>query len=323
MATPVQPDNHSGPTRSVRAPNSPPPVVQLGQRQIGPGNPVYVIAEIGINHNGELEIAKALIEAAAAAGANAVKFQKRTPEVSVPKDQWAQSRDTPWGPMTYIDYRTRMELSQDAYASIAAHCQDLGVDWFFSCWDEPAVAFAERFEPLCFKAPSATLTDLALLRRMKRSGQPLILSTGMSTQEEVDAAVAAVGTEHLLIAHTNSTHPCPPDGLNLRTILTLQQRFAACPIGYSGHEAGIAASLAAATLGATFIERHLTLDKTMWGTDQAASLEPHELQELIAGLRTLDVALGDGVKRLYASELPALRKLRRVTSSTQSAGPEQ
>lgn len=289
--------------------------IPIGRRQVGPGRPVYVIAEIGINHNGDLDVARALIDAAAAAGADAVKFQKRTPEICVPKEEWLKERDTPWGRMTYIDYRARIEFSADNYAAIDHHCRKAGVDWFLSCWDEPSVEFAERFEPPCYKAASASLTDLSLLRSMKRTGRPLMISTGMSTQEEIDSAVEAAGTLDLLIAHSNSTYPCPPDILNLRMISTLQERFPLCPIGYSGHEAGTAASLAAVALGAAFVERHITLDKTMWGTDQAASLEPQELKELVDGLRTVESALGDGVKRLYTSELPAQRKLRRVRSN--------
>lgn len=296
------------------------PNVRVGRCQVGPDHPVYVVGEIGINHNGDVDLAKAMIDMAAAAGVNAVKFQKRTPELCVPRDQWHVKRQTPWGTMTYIDYRARVELGHEAFATIDRHCRTLGIDWFLSCWDEPSVAFAERFEPPCYKAASASLTDIDLLRAMKKTGRPLILSTGMSTQAEIDSALSTMGTKEVLIAHANSTYPCPPEILNLRMITTLQRRFPTCPVGYSGHELGTAASLGAVALGATFVERHITLDRTMWGTDQSASLESHELRELVSGIRTLERALGDGVKRLYPSELPAQRKLRRVRGSQRPVG---
>lgn len=290
------------------------PSVRIGDRRVGSGYAVYVIGEIGINHNGELEIAKRLIDLAAAAGVDAVKFQKRTPEVCVPREQWMIERDTPWGRMTYIDYRARMEFDEHGYGEIDRHCRNAGIDWFLSCWDEPSVDFAERFDPPCYKVASASLTDSPLLQAMRATGRPIILSTGMSTQEEIDAAVVDLGTDDLLLAHANSTYPCPAEILNLRMIHTLEARFPTCPIGYSGHEEGVAASIAAVALGATFVERHITLDKSMWGSDQKASLDPRELHQLVAGIRVAEQSLGDGVKRRYESELPAMRKLRRTLS---------
>lgn len=292
--------------------------VTIGDRAVGDGHPVYVIAEIGINHNGSLELAKRLIDGAALAGVDAVKFQKRTPELCVPRDQWDVERDTPWGRMTYIAYRHKVEFGREAYAAIDLHCRSRNIAWFASCWDEEAVRFIAEFGVPCFKAASASLTDLPLLKAKRATGKPLIISTGMSTMEEIDGAVAALGRERLLIAHSTSTYPCPPQELNLRMITTLQRRFPECPIGYSGHEVGLSPTWAAVALGATFVERHITLDRSMWGSDQSASVEVSGFVRLVANIRDIEKALGDGVKRVYDAELGQRKKLRRVPSS---AGP--
>ncbi len=286
-----------------------------GTKRIGDGEPAFIIAEIGINHNGSLEIAKKLIDVAALAGCDAVKFQKRTPELCVPLDQWHIERDTPWGRMTYIDYRRRVEFGAEEYAIIDAYCRDKGMLWTASCWDEPSVEFMEAFNPPFYKAASASLTDLPLLATMKRTGRPLIISTGMSTMEEIDAAVEALGTDGLLIAHATSTYPCPPAELNLRMIETLRRKYPDVPIGYSGHETGLATTWAAVALGATFVERHITLDRAMWGSDQAASVEMGGLYRLVSNIRDIESALGDGVKRVYDGEIGPRAKLRRVTSA--------
>ena len=286
--------------------------VKVGYRYIGDTEPVYVIAEIGINHNGSLETAKEMIEGAAFSGCDAVKFQKRTPELCVPYDQWYVERDTPWGRMTYIEYRHRVELDAEQYAEIDRFCREKGIAWFASCWDEESVDFIEQFDPPVYKAASASLTDHALLRKMKATGKPLILSTGMSTMEQIETAVEAAGTDNLLIAHSTSAYPCQVEELNLRTIHTLKRKFPGVPIGYSGHEVGLAPSWAAVALGAAFLERHVTLERAMWGSDQAASVEIQGMHRLVRNVRDIEKALGDGVKRVYASELSALKKLRRV-----------
>ncbi len=287
-------------------------IVTIGNRNIGDGQPVYIIAEIGINHNGSLAIAKQLIEGAKRAGADAVKFQKRTPELCVPRDQWFIERDTPWGRMTYIDYRHKAELGQVEYEAIDHYCRQLGIDWTASCWDEGAVEFIEQFNPPFYKMASASLTDIPLLRRVRATGRPLMLSTGMSTQGEIDAAVDDVGMDKLLIAHSTSTYPCNPEELNLKVIQTLKNKYPSVPIGYSGHETGLAPTLAAVAIGATFVERHITLDRAMWGTDQAASVELGGLERLIRNIRDIEKSLGDGVKKLYDSELGPRQKLRRA-----------
>jgi len=288
--------------------------VRIGDKCVGASAPVFVIAEIGINHNGSLEIAKRLIDGAVLAGVDAVKFQKRTPERCVPRDQWDIERDTPWGRLTYIEYRRRIEFGPREYAEIDRHCRERGILWFASCWDEESVDFMESFQPPCYKVASASLTDTPLLKKMRTTGRPLILSTGMSTPEEIDAAVSAIGRKNLLVAHATSSYPCPPEHLNLNMIGTLKNLYPDCPIGYSGHEVGLAPTWAAVTLGATFVERHITLDRAMWGTDQAGSVEIGGLLRLVANIRDIERSLGDGVKRIYEGEIAARTKLRRVVN---------
>ncbi|MCA9556334.1 MAG: N-acetylneuraminate synthase family protein, partial [Myxococcales bacterium] len=262
----------------------------IGDRPVGPGAPVYVIGEIGINHNGDVDLALKMIEGAAHAGADAVKFQKRTPELCTPRAQWDVERDTPWGRMKYIDYRRKVELSERDYKLIDERCRELGIQWFTSCWDEESVAFTEAFDPPCYKVASASVTDGPLLEALRTTGRTIILSTGMSTLEQVDRALELVGRERLLIAHATSAYPCPLECLNLKVIDTLRQRYPDCPIGYSGHEVGLATTWAAVALGATFVERHITLDRAMWGSDQAASVEPPGFARLVRDIRVVEAA---------------------------------
>lgn len=287
-----------------------PKAIKIGNQWVGKGHPTFVIGEIGINHNGDLSIAKRLIDVAVMAGCNAVKFQKRTPEKAVPPEYKNVKRETPWGLMTYLEYRHKVEFGYQEYAEIDRYAKDKDILWFASCWDEESVDFIEQFSPPCYKVASASLTDVPLLQKMKSTGRPIILSTGMSTLEEIETAVNLLGTDNLLIAHSTSTYPCPPEELNLRMIDTLRGKFD-CPIGYSGHEVGLQATFAAVTLGADFVERHITLDRAMWGSDQAASVEPWGLMRLIRDIRVIENALGDGRKRVYPSELEARKKLRR------------
>ncbi len=294
--------------------------IKIGDKLVGDGHPVYVIAEIGINHNGSVDIAKKLIDGAVLAGCDAVKFQKRTPEVCVPKDQWAIERDTPWGRMTYIDYRHKTEFGVDQYAAIDKHCKDRGIHWFASCWDEPAVDFMERFEPPCYKIASASLTDNDLLKKLRATKRPLILSTGMSTMAEIDAAVELLGQEDLGLMHAVSMYPCEVKDLNIRMVETLMERFPFLPVGYSGHETGLAPTFAAVALGACMVERHITLDRAMWGSDQAASVEIPGVMRLVSSIRDITAAMGDGVKRVHEKELAQAKKLRRAPSAPANKG---
>lgn len=288
-----------------------PRTISLGKRTVGDGQPTYVVAEIGINHNGDLEIARSLIDAAAHAGVDALKFQKRTPELCVPADQRDLKRDTPWGYISYLEYRKKVEFGEPEFQAIDRHCRDREVDWFASVWDQPSVDFIEAFHPIAYKVPSAALTDHDLLRHVRSKGKPIVLSTGMSTMQEIERAVRAVGTEDLLLLHATSTYPCDPEELNLRMVQTLRDRFG-CPVGYSGHEVGLIPTVVAVSLGACLVERHITLDRAMWGSDQAASVEPGGFERLVKYIRVTESGLGDGVKKVYESELPSLRRLRRV-----------
>lgn len=285
--------------------------LKLGDRMVGDGCPTYLVAEIGINHNGDLDTAKRMIKAAKEAGVDAVKFQKRTPELCVPPEQRGQMRETPWGYITYLEYRYKTEFGEQDYGEINRYCREIGIPWFASVWDEPSVDFMEAFNPMAYKIPSASLTDHPLLRKLVSTGRPMILSTGMSTMDEIRAAVDVLGTEKLLITHATSTYPCDPEELNLRMITTLRETFP-CPIGYSGHEVGLVPSVVAVSLGACMVERHITLDRAMWGSDQAASVEPGGFERLVRYVRVTEASLGDGVKKVYESELSSLKKLRRV-----------
>jgi N-acetylneuraminate synthase len=283
-------------------------------RSIGEGAPCYIIAEIGINHNGSLEIAKKLIDEAVAAKVDAVKFQKRTPEICVPKDQWEIMRDTPWGRMSYIDYKRKTEFGFDEYSAIDAYCKQLGIDWFVSCWDVEAVDFMEQFDTPVYKLASASLTDFPLIEKILQTGRPLMLSSGMSTTQEIEDAMALVFKYNkdypVMMAHSTSAYPCKPEELNLKMIPTLAAKYPTTPIGYSGHETGLATTVAAVAIGAHFVERHFTLDRAMWGSDHAASVEPGGFQRLVRDVRDIETALGDGVKKVYESEIGPMKRLR-------------
>ncbi|MEU8248412.1 N-acetylneuraminate synthase family protein [Nonomuraea sp. NPDC048916] len=286
--------------------------VSIGETPVGDGEPVYVIGEIGINHNGDVDLARRLIDVAADAGCQAVKFQKRTPSICVPADQRDRIRQTPWGEMTYLEYKERTEFGRDEYLQIAKHCDERGLHWFASPWDVPSVDFLEEMDVLAHKVASAGVADHELLRALAATGKPVILSTGMSTLAEIDRAVEILGTGKLIMMHATSTYPLPPEEANLRTITTLKERYGV-PVGYSGHERGLQVSLAAVTLGAVCVERHITLDRTMWGSDHAASLEPAGLEHLVRDIRIIEQALGDGVKRVFPGEEAPKARLRRVT----------
>jgi N-acetylneuraminate synthase len=285
--------------------------IKIGNRLVGDGHPAFLIGEAGINHNGSLDIAKQLIDVAVHNGLDAVKFQKRTPELCVPPEQRGQMRETPWGYISYLEYRYKVEFDAAGYREIDEYCKKKGIDWFASVWDESSVDFLEPFNPICYKVPSASLTDHNLLAHLRKTGRPIILSTGMSTMQQIKDAVVVLGEENLVITHATSTYPCDPEELNLRMIETLRKTFS-CPIGYSGHEVGLVPSVVAVTLGACMVERHITLDRAMWGSDQAASVEPGGVERLVKYVRVTEQSLGDGVKKVYDSEMSSLRKLRRI-----------
>jgi N-acetylneuraminate synthase len=278
----------------------------------------YIIAEIGINHNGDLKNALRLIDIAAAAGCDAVKFQKRNPDVCVPEHQKNVMRDTPWGQMTYLDYKYKVEFEAPEYNAIAAHCEMHGIEWSASPWDMDSLEFLKQYDVPFLKIPSAMLTNDELLEGCVASGKRVIFSTGMSTKEEIDHAVAVLRKAKLVhnnphkigLLHCNSTYPAPINELNLSGIQTLQQEYSDFEIGYSGHEFRLGTTVASVYLGASIIERHITLDRQMWGSDHLASVEPQGLFKLVSGIRELEEAYGDGVIQVTESEKPVRAKLR-------------
>lgn len=271
----------------------------------------YIIAEIGINHNGSLENAKRLIDIAAVSGCDAVKFQKRNPDVCVPEHQKNIPRETPWGTMSYLEYKYRMEFGKEEYDQIDQYCKDKGIEWSASPWDMDSLEFLNQYNIPFIKVPSAMITNEELMRGCARTGIKVIFSCGMSTLEETDQAVNWMREEkaEFALLHCNSTYPAPIEDLNLRCIKTLQERYD-CEVGYSGHEFRLGTTVASVYLGATILERHITLDRTMWGSDHLASVEPQGLIKLVKGVRELEIALGDGVKRVTEGELGPRKKLR-------------
>ena len=284
--------------------------VKIGNRLVGDGEPCFVMAEIGINHNGSIDLAKKLVSAAAVAGCEAVKFQKRTVEVVFSPEELAKPRENPFG-STNGDLKRGLEFGSDAYREIDNYCRLQNILWFASCWDEDSVDFIEQFDPPCYKIASASLTNDNLLRHHRKTRRPIIVSTGMSSIEEIDRAVEVLGAEDLILLHCTSTYPSKPEELNLSAIRTLKERYGV-PVGYSGHEVGLQTTEAAVALGACCVERHITFDRAMWGSDQAASVEPQGIMRLVRDIRVIEQALGDGVKVVYGSEVPIRSKLRRV-----------
>jgi N-acetylneuraminate synthase len=260
-----------------------------------------------------MDLAKRLISVAAIAGCDAVKFQKRTVDVVYSAEELAKPRESPFG-TTNGELKRALEFSVTDYEEIDSYCEALGIRWFASCWDEQSLEAMRSFALPCFKIASPTLTDDRLLEKTRALGKPIILSTGMSTLAEIDHAVEVLGKEDLILLHACSAYPASYEQLNLRVIPQLRERYGVL-VGYSGHETGIPSSVAAVVLGACCVERHITLDRAMWGTDQAASLEPNGITRLVRDIRLIEKSLGDGVKRVYDSEMPALQKLRRVGHS--------
>jgi len=288
--------------------------IRIGNRLVGDGHPSYLIAEIGINHNGDIDLARRLISVAVAAGCDAVKFQKRSVDVVYTADELAKPRESPFG-TTNGDLKRGLEFGEEEYQLIDRYCREVKMPWFTSCWDEASVDFIAKFNTPCYKIASASLTDDNLLRHTRATGKPIILSTGMSTTEEIDHAVEVLGKQDLVLLHACSAYPAYYPELNLNAIATLRRRYGV-PIGYSGHETGLPSSVAAVALGACCVERHITLDRAMWGSDHAASLEPNGIGRLASYIRIVEQSMGDGVKRVVEREQPIIKKLRRVGASS-------
>jgi len=276
----------------------------------------YIIAEIGINHNGNLDTAKRLIDIAAAAGCDAVKFQKRDPDVCVPEHQKNVVRNTPWGSMTYLEYKHKTEFGKEEYDEIDRYCKERKINWSASPWDLGSLDFLLKYDIPFIKIPSAMLTNKPLVEACASSGKKVILSTGMSTEDEVSRAVSFLDEKITMrsrasyaILHCNSTYPAPLEELNLSCIKTLKDTYG-CEVGYSGHEFRLGTSVAAVYLGATIIERHITLDRSMWGSDHLSSVEPQGLFKLVSGIRELEKAYGNGIINVSESEKNVRKKLR-------------
>ncbi len=271
----------------------------------------FFIAEIGINHNGDIKNALKLIEASKLAGCDAVKFQKRTPKIATPKNSWNVMRDTPWGRIKYIDYKKKIEFGKKEYDVIDKFCKKIGILWTASCWDVPSVKFIEKYNVKFHKVPSACITDIELLETLKKTKKPIIISTGMSSEQQINKAVKTLSQKNLSILHCNSSYPAQNHQLNLKYIQKLKMKFKKSVIGYSGHEMNLSSSVAAVVLGAKIIERHITLDKSMWGTDQQASIEPIGFARLIRDVRNVESSLGKPLKIIYPEEKKIMSKLRK------------
>lgn len=317
--------------------------VRIGARPVGPGHPCFVVAEIGINHNGSLEIAKRLIDAAVDAGADAVKFQKRTVQIVYSEAELAKPRkvdesiirnamersvieDIKWSVLpeesltrlkedimntTNGDLKYALEFGMKDYDIIDLYCREKGIMWFASSWDGLSAHFVNGYNVPCHKIASACLTHADLLKRVRSNGKPVILSTGGSTIEQVEKAVEILGCEDLIILHCIANYPCQDFEINIQVIKTLQRKFPGVPVGYSGHERNTLPSVMAVALGTRVVERHITLDRSMPGSDQSASLEPREFKQMIQEIRRIETIMGDGVKRVWDSEVPVMQKLRR------------
>ena len=283
--------------------------VLIGNKKVGDGQPCFIVAEIGINHNGDINIAKKLIDLAAFAGCDAVKFQKRTIDIVYSAEELAKPRESPFG-TTNGDLKYGLEFGRKEYKEIDKYCRDKKIMWVASCWDEGSVDFIDQFKVPCYKIASASLTDDELLKYTRAKGKPIILSVGMSTLAQVDHAIKVLGKNDLIILHTCSAYPSEYDELNLKVIPALRERYN-LPVGYSGHETGLPSSSAAVAIGACVIERHITLERSMWGSDQAASLGTSGIIRLVRDIRIVETALGDGIKRVVEREIPIIGKLRR------------
>jgi N-acetylneuraminate synthase len=288
-------------------------MIQVGHKTIGGDFPVFIVAEIGINHNGDIDLAKKLIDVALVAGCDAVKFQKRDPAEAVPEEYKNVQRETPWGIMTYLEYREKVEFGREEYNEINEYCGGKGILWTASPWDITSIEFLEQYDPFFYKIPSALITNKEYLVRIKRTNRPLVVSTGMADIQVVKRVVDLLGEQNIVLLHTVSTYPAQAKDINLNVMKTYQRLFE-CPVGYSGHEVGLQITLAAVAMGAKVIERHITLDRSLWGTDQAASVEPVGLIRLVRDIRIIEEALGSTAKKFLSTEREVEKRLRKVNT---------
>jgi N-acetylneuraminate synthase len=274
--------------------------------------PITIIAELGINHNADLSVAKRMIDIAASAGCDYVKLQKRNPDICVPEDQKGVLRDTPWGRMSYLDYRWKMEFGLEEFEEIDVHCKSRGIKWFASAFDIDSLSFLKKFNPDYIKVPSPLMDNLPFLNCCRISNVPIIMSTGMCDHVIISTAILCAGKENVAcVMHCTSTYPTKTEELNLNCISDYKKRYPFTKIGFSNHHPGLIFMPVAVGLGAEMIEFHLTLDRSMWGTDQAASIEPEGCVKLVKWIKNVESAMGDGEKRIYDSEIPIMKKLRK------------
>jgi N-acetylneuraminate synthase len=285
--------------------------VKIGNKFVGHHHPTYFIAEIGINHNGDMRICKQLIDAAVDAGCDAVKFQKRVPEIAVPEHYKNKMRETPWGEMTYLDYKKKIEFWEDDFKELDEYCKAKDVVWFASVWDIPSIEFIEQFDTPCYKIPSASLTDSNLIKALKATGKPIIISSGMSSAEETERAMKILGEENVILMQCTSTYPCKDEDFDINVINTFRKKYN-CPIGFSGHEPGFLDTVIATSIGACIVEKHITIDHSLWGTDQASSLDPKQLREAVNYTKRITTMLGGHEKKVHEAELSTKDKLRNV-----------
>ena len=276
---------------------------------------LYLIAEIGINHNGDLRIAKKLIDATFACSWNCVKFQKRNPDLCVPEKQKKLVKRTPWGKMPYLDYKKKLEFGKKEYDYIDRYCREKPLHWTASVWDLPSLRFIINYDVPFIKIPSAKISDLELVEAVARTGVSVIASTGMSTLKEIDKLVNILRRYDcdFALMHTNSSYPAPKEELNINCIKTLRERYN-CIVGYSGHEYNVEPTVYTCVLGVKIIERHITLDHSVWGTDHSASLEIAAMHLLRNRIKDIDIILGNGKKKITSSEKRFLTKLKHSSS---------
>ena len=271
----------------------------------------YLIAEIGINHNGSLKLAKKMIDIAKKNNFSAVKFQKRNPDISTPEKQKEVLRNTPWGTITYLQYKKKIEFGLKDFNEINRYCKKLNIEWFCSAWDIDSVNFLKKFKLKKNKIASALLTNTEILKAVAKQKKFTLISTGMSNMKNIEKAVKIFKKNKCKFAlmHCVSTYPCPEKDLNLNTIITLKKKFK-CEVGYSGHESSVSPSVAAWVIGADYIERHITSDRTLFGTDQSASLEESGLRQLSEILSRMPKVLGNGVKKMTNEEKKLVKKFK-------------
>jgi len=281
--------------------------IKIAEKIINKESDAYVIAEIGLNHNGDMDLAKKLIIEAKRAGSNAVKFQKRFPDECVPEDKKKEIRMTPWGEMSYLDYRFKVEFDEKEYDEIAVFCKKEEIDWFVSVWDHSSIDFMKKYDPIAVKVPSDKMNDLIFLEKMKELDCPIIMSSGGTEYDVLDAAVECLGVDNNALLQCTSIYPCDTNQMNLAVIKSLIDRYKIVS-GLSSHHTSPVFGSFSLAYGAKIIEQHFTLNRAFWGSDQSMSLEPRGLELLVKYIRMFEQSDGDGIKKVYDQEKKVLAR---------------